>query len=134
VLEKDEDVVGRTRDQRRVCGARGRRDGLSLWRVSVRVSYERASHCASKFARKLYRKLIAVWVLSVRRMSYTPGPSNAALLPIRAGFRGVAERLAKVTYSHTATPLRSHRSSVSSDKLQLSCFKLGVRVILTWHF
>ncbi|KAF1827992.1 hypothetical protein BDW02DRAFT_635436, partial [Decorospora gaudefroyi] len=25
-----EDVVGRTRDQRWVCGARGRRDGLSL--------------------------------------------------------------------------------------------------------
>jgi hypothetical protein len=30
VLEKYEDVVGRTRDQRRVCGAVGRRDSVSL--------------------------------------------------------------------------------------------------------
>jgi hypothetical protein len=48
VLKKDEDVLGRTRDQRRVCGAGGRRDDLSLWHVSVRVSYDRALHCASK--------------------------------------------------------------------------------------
>jgi hypothetical protein len=30
VLEKDEDVVGRTRDQRRVCGGAGQRECLSL--------------------------------------------------------------------------------------------------------
>ena len=48
VLEKDEDVVGRTRDQRRVCGAGGRRDGLSLWHASFRVSYGRALHCILK--------------------------------------------------------------------------------------
>jgi hypothetical protein len=30
VLEKDEDMVGRTRDQRRVCGGAGQRECLSL--------------------------------------------------------------------------------------------------------
>jgi hypothetical protein len=30
MLEKDKDVVGRTRDQRRVCGAVERRDGSLL--------------------------------------------------------------------------------------------------------
>jgi hypothetical protein len=30
VLEKDEDVIRRTVDQRRVCGAGGRRNGVSL--------------------------------------------------------------------------------------------------------
>ena len=59
-------------------------------------------------------------------MSYTPGASNPALLPIRAGFRGVLERLAEVPHSHTATVLL-----VSSDILQLSYIKLGVQVILT---
>jgi hypothetical protein len=47
VLEKY-DVVGWTRDQRRVCGARGRRDSLSLWHASFRVSYVRALHCILK--------------------------------------------------------------------------------------
>jgi hypothetical protein len=48
VLEKDEDVVGRTRDQRWVCGGAGQREGLTLWHTSVHVSYNRALHCVSK--------------------------------------------------------------------------------------
>jgi hypothetical protein len=87
VLEKDEDMIGRTRDQRRVCGAVGRRDGLSLWHASFHVSYGRALHFTLKVARWLYRKLIAVSMLGMfADTSYTPGPSNLALLPIRAGF------------------------------------------------
>jgi hypothetical protein len=68
------------------------------------------------------------WVLGVLvDMSYTPGPSNPALLLIRAGFRVSRSAWQKC---RTATPPHSHRSSVSSDRLQLSYFKLGVRVIL----
>jgi hypothetical protein len=48
VLEKDEYVLDRTRNQRRACGAGGRRDGLSLWHASFRVSYGRALHCILK--------------------------------------------------------------------------------------
>jgi hypothetical protein len=48
VLEKDDNVVGRTRDQRRVCGGVGQCKGLSLWHANVRVSYNRALHCVSK--------------------------------------------------------------------------------------
>jgi hypothetical protein len=49
VLKEYEDVVGRTRDQRRVCGAGGRRDGLSLWHGSVRARYGRLLHYVSKW-------------------------------------------------------------------------------------
>jgi hypothetical protein len=48
VLEKNDNVVGRTRDQRRVCGGVGQCEGLSLWHANVRVSYNRALHCVSK--------------------------------------------------------------------------------------
>jgi hypothetical protein len=43
-----EDAVGWTRDQRRVCGAVKRRDGVSLWHGSFRVSYRCASRCVLK--------------------------------------------------------------------------------------
>jgi hypothetical protein len=47
-------------------------------------------------------------------MSYTPGPSNLALLPIRADFR-VLERLANVSYmSHTATHSHTATDIVSA--------------------
>jgi hypothetical protein len=46
--QEHENVVGRTRAQPRVCGARGRRDGVSLWHGSVRVSYGRVEHCVLK--------------------------------------------------------------------------------------
>jgi hypothetical protein len=43
---EDEDVVGRTRDQRRACGAIGRRDGLSLCvHVSIIVRYTAPRSC-----------------------------------------------------------------------------------------
>jgi hypothetical protein len=48
VLEKDDDVVGRTRDQRRVYGGAGQYEGLSLWHANLRVSYNRAFHSVSK--------------------------------------------------------------------------------------
>jgi hypothetical protein len=48
VLKKDEDVIGRTRDQWRVCGAVGRRYGLSPWHGSFRVSFRCALYCISK--------------------------------------------------------------------------------------
>lgn len=57
-------------------------------------------------------------------MSYTLGPLNPALLPIRAGFRVSWSTWQK---RRSATQPRSHRFSVSSDRLQLSCFQLGVR-------
>jgi hypothetical protein len=53
VLEKDEDVVGWTRDQRRVCGGVGQREGVSLWHANVRVSYNRALYCVSQFTTTL---------------------------------------------------------------------------------
>jgi hypothetical protein len=65
-------------------------------------------------------------------MSHTGGLSNLALLPVRAGFSGVRERLAKAPYNHTATQLHSHRSSVS-DTLPLSRFRLDVRGLLVWY-
>jgi hypothetical protein len=43
-----EDAVGWTRDQRRVCGAGKRRDGVSLWHRSFRISCSRASRCVLK--------------------------------------------------------------------------------------
>ena len=48
LLQKKLGPPGRTRAQQRVCGAGGRRDGLSLWHGSVRVSYSRLLHCISK--------------------------------------------------------------------------------------
>ena len=42
--------------------------------------------------------------------------------------------MAKAAYSHAATQPRRHRSSVSSNRLQLSYFKLGVRGLLIRHF
>jgi hypothetical protein len=48
VLEKDEDVVGRTRDPRRGCRAVGWRDSLSLWHASFRVGYRDVLYCVSK--------------------------------------------------------------------------------------
>jgi hypothetical protein len=62
------------------------------------------------------------------------GAFNPSPAPNPSQFSGVLERLAEVPYSHIATPPHRHRSSVSSDRLQLSCFKLGVRVLLIWHF
>jgi hypothetical protein len=83
VLEKYEDVVGQTRDQRRVCGAVGRRNGLSLWHASFCVSYGRALHCILKLHKWLYWKLIAVSMLGVFiDMSYAPGPSDLASEPV----------------------------------------------------
>lgn len=38
-----------TRDERRVCGAVGRRDRLSLWDRYFRVSYDCLLRCVSKF-------------------------------------------------------------------------------------
>jgi hypothetical protein len=55
--------------------------------------------------------------------SQTPRPANPAsriLGRLRALGKGVAQP-------------HCHRSSVSSDRLQLSCFKLGVRGLLVWH-
>ena len=72
-------------------------------------------------ARWLYRKLVAVAALMLGvfiNMSYAPR------LSIRAGFRvswGAWQKRCSATLPH------SHRSSVSSNILQLSCFKLGVR-------
>jgi hypothetical protein len=57
-------------------------------------------------------------------MSYAPGPSKPALLPIRASFWMFWGAWQK---RRSATQLHSHRSSVSSCRLQLSCFQLGVR-------
>jgi hypothetical protein len=49
--------------------------------------------------------------------NYTLRPSNLA---------PILERLAKAAYSHKATQLHSYRSSISSDRLQLSYSRLGV--------
>jgi hypothetical protein len=46
----------------------------------------------------------------------------------------ILERFAKAQYSHTATQPHSHRSNLSSDRLQLSYSKLGVRGLFIWHF
>jgi hypothetical protein len=110
VLEKDEDVMGRTKDQRRVCGAGGRRDGVSLWHGSVRVSYARTVHCVSKLHDSYIRKWLPLrfrcWV-SVD-MSHTGEPSNLALLPIRAGFRvSWSAWPERHTATHTAIDLAS---------------------------
>jgi hypothetical protein len=120
VLEKDEDVVGRTRDQRRVCGGAGQREGVSLWHASVRISYNRALHCVSKCTTTLSEagRGCGFDAGVLVDTSYTPGPTNRA---------PILERLAKAAYSHTATQPRSHRYRVSSDRLQLSYFKRGVR-------
>jgi hypothetical protein len=69
---------------------------------------------------------VAVSMLGVLvNTNYTPRPSKLA---------PILERLAKALYSHTATQPHSHRSSISSDRLQLSYFKLGVRGLFIWHF
>jgi hypothetical protein len=47
-LEKDDDVVGGTRDPQRVCGAVGGATVLSLWHGSVRACSGRPLHCALK--------------------------------------------------------------------------------------
>jgi hypothetical protein len=41
VLEQDEDVVGQTMDQRRACGARGRRNKLSLQAFTLAIVLHR---------------------------------------------------------------------------------------------
>jgi hypothetical protein len=132
VLEKDEDVMGRTGDQRRVCEAGGRRDGVSLWHGKVRVSYASTLHYVSKLhdscIRRWLRLRFRCWVFV--DMSYAGGPSNLALLPIRAGFQ---VSLIAWQKRRTATRLHSHRSSVSGDWLPLSYFKLGVRSLLFGH-
>jgi hypothetical protein len=72
--------------------------------------------------------LIAVVVLMLGVLvntSYTPRLSNLA---------PILERLAKAPYSHTATHPHGHRSSISSDKLQVSYSKLGMRDLFIWHF
>jgi hypothetical protein len=124
VLEKDEDVMGRTGDQRRVCGG-GRRDGVTLWHGNVRVSYARRLHCVSKLhdscIRRWLRLRFRCWVFD--DMSHTGGPSNLALLPIRAGFRVSLSAWQK---RRTATRLHSHRSSVSGNWLPLSYFLSSV--------
>jgi hypothetical protein len=48
-------------------------------------------------------------------MSYTTGPPNLALLPIRASFSGVQERLAKASHSHRAI---DPDLTVATNKLQ----------------
>jgi hypothetical protein len=63
-------------------------------------------------------------------MSHTGGPSNLALLPIRAGFWVSLSAWQK---RHTATRLHSHRPSVSGNWLPLSYFKLGVRSLFIGH-
>jgi hypothetical protein len=59
--------------------------------------------------------------------SQTPGPSNLAWHPNQ--FSRVLQRL-----TQSAVQPHSHRSRVSSDRLQLSYFKLEARVTPTWHF
>ena len=65
-------------------------------------------------AQWLYRKLVASAVAALMLgvfvdMSYAPGPSNPALLPIRAGFGcpGALGKSAVQPHSHTATDLAS---------------------------
>jgi hypothetical protein len=83
----------------------------------------------------LHRKPIAVSVLGcVRRhelyaRAVTPSPA-----PNPSRFSGVLEHLAKAPHSrsavqlhsYTATQLYSHRSHISKNRLQLSCFKLYI--------
>jgi hypothetical protein len=57
------------------------------------------------------------------------GPSNLALLLIRAGCPGALGKSAVRPHGHTATQPHGRRSSISSDRLQLSYFKLAVRVL-----
>jgi hypothetical protein len=111
------DVVGRTRDQRRVCGAVGRRSDLSAWHGSFRISYGRIEADCSFIAK------------SGVFFDMTYAAANLALLPIRAGFRGpraLGKKFAR-PLSHTATQPHGHRPSISSDRLQLSYFKLSLR-------
>ena len=113
-------VVDRTSDQRRVCGAKGRRDGLSLWHRSVRVSYGRALHCISKLhdgciGSRLRVLMLGVFVDELYARVFKPRPA-----PNPSAWQKCC----------TATSPHSHRSSVSSNRLQLSCFELGVRVLL----
>jgi hypothetical protein len=56
--------------------------------------------------------------------SYAQGPSNPTLPQSEPVFRCPSVLGKSTTQPH------SHRPSVSSDRLQLSCFKLGVRVLL----
>jgi hypothetical protein len=65
-------------------------------------------------------------------MGYALGPSNPALLLIRAGF-WVYKHLVKLPHGHTATQPLSRRFSVSSDTSPLSRFKLDVQGLLVWH-
>jgi hypothetical protein len=87
VLEKYEDVVGRTRDQRRVCGARGGATihlyGMQAFALAVFVNYTASRRCVMAESEADYGFRCCVFVDT----SYTPGPSKLALLPIRAGFR-----------------------------------------------
>jgi hypothetical protein len=47
--KRHEDAEGGTRDERRVCGAVGRRDGSSLLDRCFRASYAFPLNCVSKF-------------------------------------------------------------------------------------
>jgi hypothetical protein len=84
VLEKDEDVVGQTRDQRRACGARGRRDRVSLqaFALAIVVHHTLSESCmiaVSEADREINTNCVGRelywWV-------FTPSPA-----PIRARFR-----------------------------------------------
>jgi hypothetical protein len=59
--------------------------------------------------------------------SYGTGAFKPSPAPNPSRVSGVLERLTKAPFSQAATQPRSHRFSVISDRLQLSCFQLGVR-------
>jgi hypothetical protein len=103
VLEKYEDIVGRTRDQRRVCGARGGATihlyGMQAFALAIVVNYTASRSCVIAESEADCEFRCCVFVDT----SYTPVPSNLALLPIQADFRVYWSAWQK---RRTATPLQ----------------------------